>query len=108
MARLLGAGRDPVTGDALGQAFPQYKRRAERVGARVASLDGGLGTEQRASAVQRIEQEGASRPTRRAVAGFDLTFSAPKSVSVWWASHLPRSGSGSWPPITPPSATSWS
>ena len=33
MARLLGAGRDPVTGDALGQAFPQYKRRAERVGA---------------------------------------------------------------------------
>ena len=90
MARLLGAGRDPVTGDALGQAFPQYKRRAERVGARVASLDGGLGTEQRASAVQRIEQEEAARPTRRAVAGFDLTFSAPKSVSVWWALAPPE------------------
>ena len=45
---LMGLGRDPVTGDPLGRAFPQY--------------------------------EG----TKRAVAGFDFTFSVPKSASVLW------------------------
>ncbi len=45
---LIGLGRDPVTGDPLGRAFPQY--------------EGG----------------------RRAVAGFDFTFSVPKAASVLW------------------------
>ncbi|WP_157001554.1 MobF family relaxase [Agromyces laixinhei] len=45
---LIGHGRDPVTGDPLGRAFPQY--------------------------------EGS----KRAVAGFDFTFSVPKSASVLW------------------------
>ncbi|WP_157009182.1 MobF family relaxase [Agromyces laixinhei] len=45
---LIGLGRDPITGDPLGRAFPQY--------------EGG----------------------RRAVAGFDFTFSVPKSASVLW------------------------
>ncbi|MGX5695110.1 MobF family relaxase [Agromyces soli] len=45
---LIGLGLDPVTGDPLGRAFPQYK--------------GG----------------------KRAVAGFDFTFSVPKSASVLW------------------------
>ncbi|MGW9167224.1 MobF family relaxase [Agromyces sp. NPDC055658] len=46
---LIGFGRDPVTGDPLGRAFPQY--------------------------------EGGGK---RAVAGFDFTFSVPKSASVLW------------------------
>ncbi len=45
---LIGQGRDPVTREPLGRAFPQY--------------------------------EGS----RRAVAGFDITFSMPKSASVLW------------------------
>jgi conjugative relaxase-like TrwC/TraI family protein len=48
---LIGMGRDPVTGQTLGRAYPTY-------------------------------QPGASR--RRAVAGYDFTFSIPKSASVLW------------------------
>ncbi|GAA1750491.1 MobF family relaxase [Agromyces humatus] len=48
---LLGMGRDPVTGEPLGRAYPTY-------------------------------EPGASR--RRAVAGYDFTFSIPKSASVLW------------------------
>ncbi|MWB99427.1 MobF family relaxase [Agromyces seonyuensis] len=48
---LVGMGRDPVTGEALGLAYPVYS-------------------------------EGAAR--RRAVAGFDFTFSVPKSASILW------------------------
>ncbi len=85
VALLLGEGRDPITGAPLGRAYPQYLSRAERVAARVARLDAGLDREQRAAAVAAIESAEATRPTRRAVAGFDLTFSVPKSVSVLWA-----------------------
>nr|WP_246190466.1 MobF family relaxase [Agromyces agglutinans] len=45
---LIGLGRDPVTGEPLGRAFPEYAA------------------------------------DRRAVAGFDFTFSVPKSASVLW------------------------
>lgn len=55
LAWLLGAGRHPLTGEALGTAFPNYKSRGERVAARVASLDAGLGREQGAASRQRIE-----------------------------------------------------
>ena len=55
LARLFGEGRDPVSGTALGRAYPSYTQ--------------GSG--------------------RRAVAGYDLTFSAPKSVSVLWALSPP-------------------
>ena len=48
---LFGQGRDPVSGEALGRAYPQS----------------------------------AADTARTAVAGYDLTFSVPKSVSVLWA-----------------------
>lgn len=51
---LIGMGRDPSTGEPLGRAYPQYASEPES-GAR-----------------------------RRAVAGYDLTFSIPKSASVLW------------------------
>ena len=82
---LLGAGCDPVTGVPLGRAHPAYRSRQERISTRVARLDDGRGGEQRAAAIARIEAEEAARATRRAVAGFDVTFSVPKSVSVLWA-----------------------
>ncbi len=56
---LLGLGCDPVTGAPLGRAYPRYDSLAP------------------------ADDQRPSR--RRAVAGFDFTFSVPKSVSVLWA-----------------------
>ncbi|MEO6712762.1 MAG: MobF family relaxase, partial [Mycobacteriales bacterium] len=58
LALLLGMGRDPVTGEPLGRSFPEYDTKAGVYGSDVAA--------------------------RRAVAGYDLTFSVPKSVSALW------------------------
>ncbi|WP_369062228.1 MobF family relaxase [Kocuria rhizophila] len=82
---LVGMGRNPVTGDPLGLAYPAYKSVAERVSERTAALDPTLGPASRAEAVAQIEAEEAARGTRRAVAGYDFTFSIPKSASVLWA-----------------------
>jgi conjugative relaxase-like TrwC/TraI family protein len=46
-------------------------------------LDGRLGREQLARPVHRLTEDGRTIDIRRC--GFDLTFSAPKSVSVLWA-----------------------
>jgi conjugative relaxase-like TrwC/TraI family protein len=57
---LLGLGCDPITGNPLGRAYPRYESPAPSSDDR--------------------------RPSRRrAVAGFDFTFSVPKSVSILWA-----------------------
>lgn len=82
---LVGMGRHPVTGDPLGLAYPAYKTVAERIEERTAALDPMLGPASRAEAVAQIEAEEAGRGTRRAVAGYDFTFSIPKSASVLWA-----------------------
>ncbi|AYG04643.1 MobF family relaxase [Gryllotalpicola protaetiae] len=82
---LIGMGRDPITGKPLGRAYPAYRPVAERVAERVADLDPTLGPVSRAEAVAAIEAEEAERGTRRAVAGYDFTFSIPKSASVLWA-----------------------
>lgn len=52
---LIGLGRDPVTGEPLGRAYPVYEKGSDVTTAR-----------------------------RRAVAGYDFTFSIPKSASVLW------------------------
>nr|WP_270889348.1 relaxase domain-containing protein [Pedococcus sp. 5OH_020] len=57
--RMLGMLQDPITGQPLGRA-PAADRPACR-------------------------DTGRPRPVSRTVAGFDLTFSPPKSVSVAWA-----------------------
>ena len=82
---LIGMGRDPVTGDPLGHAYPVYSTPAERIEARVGALDPELGPASRAEAVAQIESEERRRGTRKAVAGYDYTFSLPKSASVLWA-----------------------
>ena len=58
--RMLGMLQDPVTGQPLGQ--PPAPPRT-----------------------QFIDRLGRVRPAPKTVAGFDLTFSPPKSVSVAWA-----------------------
>ncbi len=82
---LVGMGRDPTTGAPLGRAYPEYRSVAERVAARVADLDSDMGPRGKAEAVAGIEAEETERGTRRAVAGYDFTFSVPKSASVLWA-----------------------
>ncbi len=85
LALLIGMGHDPITGDPLGRAYQQFASVAERITQRVDALDPELGPAARAQQVAAIEAEEAERGTRRAVAGYDFTFSVPKSVSTIWA-----------------------
>jgi len=80
---LLGQGRDPTTGDKLGQGFRQPPSYSQRVAAR--ALPPALIGRRRAAAIERIREEERRRKMRLAVAGFDYTFSPPKSVSALWA-----------------------
>lgn len=52
---LIGMGRDPITGEPLGRAFPQYTPVADRIERRVKELPGELGPAGRAEAVAQIE-----------------------------------------------------
>jgi conjugative relaxase-like TrwC/TraI family protein len=61
MAAVFGDGHDPLTGEPLGRPFAHYDQQPS-------GADAGLTT-----------------ATRHAVVGYDLTFTAPKSVSVLWA-----------------------
>jgi conjugative relaxase-like TrwC/TraI family protein len=84
LALLLGSGRDPVTGEPLGRAFPEYDGVKARIAARVSQLPDDLSDEQRREATATIAHEELAIGTRRAVAGYDFTFSVPKSVSALW------------------------
>ena len=82
---LVGMGRDPLTGVPLGRAYQQFASTAERVQGRTSRLSPSLDPKYRTELVARIGAEEKERGTRRAVAGFDYTFSVPKSVSTLWA-----------------------
>ena len=95
--RMLGQLQDPVTGRPLGTpprtSGPSY---GERVKARIlaetlAEILAETG-ETRDEAIERIKTEErlVESKRRQPVAGFDLTFSAPKSVSVAWALADPK------------------
>ncbi|MGW5269742.1 hypothetical protein ACWEQ4_14045 [Rhodococcus sp. NPDC003994] len=66
---VMGMGRDPITGDPLGFAFPVFKAVLERVEASIADLDPSLSPGAKGEAVARIEAEEAGRGKRRVVAG---------------------------------------
>ena len=82
---LIGMGRDPLTGQPLGRAYPVYKGLDERIADCVKALDPNLSLQEKAVAITQIETEEVGKSPRRAVAGFDFTFSIPKSASVLWA-----------------------
>ena len=82
---LFEQARDPFTGAELGRPPARYPTRQERIERRVAALPDEMTAEARAAAIERIEAEERDTKTRSAVAGFDLTFSVPKSVSALWA-----------------------
>jgi len=90
MAALYRSGRDPITDAPLGRPYPTFKPVGERIAARVARLPASLPEPERATRVDQIEAVERARPVRAAVAGFDLTFTVPKSASVLWALGDPR------------------
>src|SRR5665648_284666 len=85
MGNLFGAGKDPVTGAALGRPYPATIPAAQRVAARAAALSATMTPEARAVAIEAITRVELAKPQSSAVAGFDLTFTPPKSVSTLWA-----------------------
>jgi conjugative relaxase-like TrwC/TraI family protein len=85
MGRLFGSGQDPASGDPLGRPYPVYRSADERIQAAVVRLPNNLDEDERAAAIEAIERRDRARPVRAAVAGFDLTFTVPKSASVLWA-----------------------
>ena len=79
---LIGQGRDPLTGDALGRAYPVYRTASERAAA-VGTADEAADKERESTAESSAKNE-PSISRRGAVAGYDFTFSIPKSASVLW------------------------
>lgn len=85
MAALYGKGHDPITDKPLGMAYPTYKSAKERIAEALAELPDTLTPDELDVRKAEIEAVENARPTRAAVAGFDLTFTMPKSASVLWA-----------------------
>ncbi len=84
LALLIGLGRDPITGEKLGRAFPHYVGADARIAARIAEISDDFDANDRDAEIARFEAEEGAGRRRRPVAGFDFTFSVPKSVSVLW------------------------
>ncbi len=85
MARLFGKGCDPATGVPLGRAYVTGDPVAKRVEAQIKALPEELDAHARRAAIEAITRVELARGAPKAVAGFDLTFTPPKSVSTLWA-----------------------
>ena len=85
MARLFGQGCDPLTGVPLGTAYRVSDTVAKRVEAQVRALSPRMSADARQAAIAAITRVELARGAPKAVAGFDLTFTPPKSVSTLWA-----------------------
>lgn len=81
---LIGLGRDPVTGKALGRAYPVYRTVVDLTSAGRGEDGLELGPIERASAAASPAEDQSGAGRRRAVAGYDFTFSIPKSASILW------------------------
>jgi hypothetical protein len=66
-------------------------RARKRIEARIADLEPTMTPGAKGEAVAQIVAEETARSTRRAVAGFDFTFSIPKSASCCGRSPTPGS-----------------
>ncbi|ACV78348.1 TrwC relaxase [Nakamurella multipartita DSM 44233] len=85
LREMFEGARNPFTGERLGRPPAKYPTRQERIDLRVGKLPDSLTAQSRAALVEKITAEEKETKTRTAVAGFDLTFSVPKSVSALWA-----------------------
>ena len=85
LRELFEQSRSPFGGQQLGRPPARYLTRQERIDRRVGKLPDTLIAKARTALVEKIVAEEKETKTRTAVAGFDLTFSVPKSVSALWA-----------------------
>ncbi|CAN7380820.1 relaxase domain-containing protein [Microbacterium foliorum] len=85
LRRLMGFGQDPVTDEQLGRPYRKFATTQARVERRLSGLPDTLSPAEQAEQRIMIETEEHAKPTGAPVAGFDLTFSVPKSVSTLWA-----------------------
>lgn len=85
LRRLMGHGQDPNSGEQLGRPYRKFATTTERIERRLTRLPDTLTSSERAAQQALIEAEEPQKPTSAPVAGFDLTFSVPKSVSTLWA-----------------------
>src|SRR5699024_235491 len=83
--RLMGHGQDPNSGEQLGRPYRKFATAGERQTSRLDQLPNSLTAGERTAHQSLIEAEEAQKPMNAPVAGFDLTFSVPKSVSTLWA-----------------------
>ncbi len=86
--RMLGMCADPLTGLPLGQAPNRSQRSlATRIKERIGAISASLSDAERTELIASIttEEEARQPNLRPPVAGFDLTFSPSKSISVAWA-----------------------
>ncbi|MGH9122080.1 MAG: MobF family relaxase, partial [Acidimicrobiales bacterium] len=81
MEALFGHCCDPRDGAQLGRRMASYRSVEERVADRLQGLDHPASEEERAT----MRDQEVAKGTAQAVSGFDLTFSAPKSISVLFA-----------------------
>ena len=79
---LIGQGRDPSTGEALGRAYPIYRTSADQESTGIERETRSSSNRDAAAPASSANDDPSSR--RRAVAGYDFTFSIPKSASVLW------------------------
>lgn len=82
---LLGHACDPLTAQPLGRRFANYATPTTAVRAEAPKLPGALRLMDKSDAVTDIADAAAAKRSQNAVAGFDHTFSVPKSVSAIWA-----------------------
>lgn len=85
LSNLFGSGKHPLTGELLARRYTVVPTLQERVTARVDALDADLDDVARGAATARIAAEETARAPATSVAGFELVFNPPKSVSVLWA-----------------------
>lgn len=85
LSHLYGAGAHPLTGEPLARRYVVAATLDERVDARVKQLDTSLDDATREHAVAKIIAEETAHTPASSVAGFELVFNPPKSVSVLWA-----------------------
>jgi conjugative relaxase-like TrwC/TraI family protein len=85
MANLFGTGKDPVSGAPLGRIYPSFTPARDRIATQVEALPEAMTASDRAAAIDVITRIELAMPHPTAVAGFDMTFTPPKSVSTMWA-----------------------
>ena len=85
MSNLFGAGKDPVSGAPLGRGYPSFTPARGRIAQQVKALPEAMTASDRSAAIDAITRIELAKPHPTAVAGFDMTFTPPKSVSTMWA-----------------------